>query len=209
MPKQYNNCIEGCFMRSLILASDSPRRRNILSSMGIAFSTAKSSFVEVAHKNKKPIHYVIENALGKAQAVAKQYRNAIIIGADTVVVYRGRIIGKPHTYKEAISILRMLQGKTHVVYTGLSVLDTGLNKVVIDYVKTRVTMRALKIKEIKLYLNKINPLDKAGAYAIQEHGSLIIEKISGCYYNVVGLPVAKLEEMLLTLGVTLFDYMKI
>ena len=124
-----------------------------------------------------------------------------------MVVYRRRILGKPKNMKEAIAYLNLLQGRTHAVYTGLAIIDTQKNITIADYVKTLVTMRSLNEKEIRAYLSRIKPLDKAGAYAIQGVGAVIINKISGCYYNVVGFPMAKLEEMLLRLKITLFDYM--
>ena len=132
---------------------------------------------------------------------------ALIIGADTVVVYRQRVLGKPKNLAEAMEYLQLLQGKTHAVYTGLGIIDTKENITVVDSEKTLVTMRSLNEKEIRAYLSRIKPLDKAGAYAIQGAGAIIVEKISGCYYNVVGFPMAKLEEMLLRLKITLFDYM--
>lgn len=194
-------------MRTLVLASSSPRRKALLQSLGIDYTVEHSSFQETAVKNKSPKNHVQGNALGKAQTVAKNHNDALIIGADTVVVYQGMIMGKPKDLKDAVAMLSMLQGNAHDVYTGLAVIDTWSNKTISNYEKTRVIMRALTPKEINSYLKCINPLDKAGAYAIQKYGSLIIEKISGCYYNVVGFPIAKLEEMLLSIGVTLFDYM--
>jgi septum formation protein len=194
-------------MRKLVLASSSPRRKALLQSLGIDYTVEHSSFQETAVKNKSPKNHVQGNALGKAQTVARNHNDALIIGADTVVVYQGMIMGKPKDLKDAVAMLSMLQGNAHDVYTGLAVIDTWSNKTIANYEKTRVIMRALTPKEINSYLKCINPLDKAGAYAIQKYGSLIIEKISGCYYNVVGFPIAKLEEMLLSIGVTLFDYM--
>lgn len=194
-------------MRTLVLASSSPRRKALLQSLGIDYTVEHSSFQETAVKNKSPKNHVQGNALGKAQTVARNHNDALIIGADTVVVYQGMIMGKPKDLKDAVAMLCMLQGNAHDVYTGLAVIDTWSNKTISNYEKTRVIMRALTPKEINSYLKCINPLDKAGAYAIQKYGSLIIEKISGCYYNVVGFPIAKLEEMLLSIGVTLFDYM--
>jgi septum formation protein len=194
-------------MKKLVLASRSPRRRQLLKTLGVNFIAAESGFHEIDHADGKPGQHVQDNALGKARAIASQYNNALVIGADTVVVYRRRILGKPKNMKEAIAYLNLLHGRTHAVYTGLAIIDTQKNITIADYVKTLVTMRSLNEKEIRAYLSWIKPLDKAGAYAIQGAGAIIVEKISGCYYNVVGFPMAKLEEMLLRLKITLFDYM--
>jgi len=194
-------------MKNLVLASRSPRRKQLLKNLGVTFMVAASGFKEMDHASTLPEQHVMDNALGKARAVSSQHKNALVIGADTVVVYRQKILEKPKNMKEAVAYLNLLQGKTHAVFTGLVIIDTKENKIIADYVKTLVTMRALNDREIRSYLKRIKPLDKAGAYAIQGAGAIIVEKISGCYYNVVGFPLAKLEEMLLRLKITLFDYM--
>ena len=194
-------------MKKLVLASRSPRRRQLLKTLGVHFIAAESGFYEIDHADGTPGQHVQDNALGKARAIASQYNNALVIGADTVVVYRQRVLGKPKKMAEAMEYLQLLQGKSHAVYTGLALIDTKENITVVDFEKTLVTMRSLNEKEIRAYLSRIKPLDKAGAYAIQGAGAIIVEKISGCYYNVVGFPMAKLEEMLLRLEITLFDYM--
>ena len=194
-------------MKKLILASRSPRRRQLLQALGVNVSVVESGFIEVNHFGGSPGQHVQDNALGKARAAAARYKNALVIGADTVVVYRQRVLGKPKNMAEAMEYLQLLQGKTHAVYTGLGIIDTKKNITVVDFEKTLVTMRALNDREIGSYLKRIKPLDKAGAYAIQGAGAIIVNKISGCYYNVVGFPMAKLEEMLLRLKITLFDYM--
>ena len=194
-------------MKQLILASTSPRRKELLKQLGVNFSAAKNDFAEPTHKNSSPQKHVIENALGKAFSVAAHFKNAIIIGADTEVVFNRKVLGKPKDMAEAFSFMRMLQGNTHAVYTGLALIDTRKNKALTDYVKTMVTMRSLNEQEQNAYLALINPLDKAGAYAIQGPGSIVVEKIDGCYYNVVGFPIAKLEDMMLSLGTSLFQYM--
>ena len=194
-------------MKKLVLASRSPRRRQLLKTLGVKYIAAESEFHEIDHADGTPGQHVQDNALGKAQAAAARYKNALIIGADTVVVYRQRVLGKPKNMAEAIEYLQLLQGKTHAVYTGLGIIDTKENITVVDFEKTLVTMRSLNEKEIRAYLSRIKPLDKAGAYAIQGAGAIIVNKIAGCYYNVVGFPLAKLEEMLLCLKITLFDYM--
>ena len=195
-------------MKQLILASQSPRRKHILKQLGVKFEVSENTFTETGHEKGSPQKHVLENALGKARSVAAHYKNALVIGADTVVVFNRKVLGKPKDMRESVSFLQMLQGNTHVVYTGLALIDTKKNKELTDYVKTNVTMRTLTDNELKAYLALINPLDKAGAYAIQGPGSIIVKKIDGCYYNVVGFPIAKLEDMMLSLGTSLFQYMK-
>jgi septum formation protein len=194
-------------MKQLILASQSPRRKHILKQLGVKFAVVDNTFTESGHEKGSPQKHVLENALGKASSVAAHYKNALVVGADTVVVFKRKVLGKPKDMKEAVSFLRMLQGNTHAVYTGLALIDTKKNKALTDYVKTNVTMRTLTDNELKAYIALINPLDKAGAYAIQGPGSIVVEKIDGCYYNVVGFPIAKLEDMLLSMGTSLFQYM--
>jgi len=195
-------------MLRLVLASSSPRRRQLLKTLGIDFTAAESEFKEIEYDRGAPGQHVQDNALGKARAVSMRYKNALVIGADTVVAYRQRILEKPKNTDEAIACIKLLQGKTHAVYTGLAIINTKENVTRSDYVKTLVTMRALNDMEIRSYLSRINPLDKAGAYAIQGAGSIIVERISGCYYNVVGFPIAKFEEMLLSLQTSIFKYLK-
>jgi septum formation protein len=195
-------------MKKLILASRSPRRKQMLRALGVTFCVTESGFTEIDHDGCPPWQHVQHNALGKARAVSARYKNALIIGADTVVVYQKRVLGKPKNMKEATNYLRLLQGKTHAVYTGLGIIDTKEKTTITDFEKTMVTMRPLKDDEIRAYLSCINPLDKAGAYAIQGAGSIVVKKINGCYYNVVGFPLAKLEEMLLRFDITIFNFMK-
>ncbi len=195
-------------MQKLVLASASPRRITLLKDLGAQFSAVTSSFREPGYKNNQsPSEYVRENAQGKACDVAAQYDDALIVGADTVVVFRDRVLGKPETLEEAFEYMQMLKGQTHAVYTGICLVDAADNKVHCDYEKTLVTFRKLADSEISFYLSRINPMDKAGAYAIQGEGALIVESIKGCYYNVVGFPLARLEQMLLDMGMSLFEYM--
>jgi septum formation protein len=196
-------------MKKLVLASASPRRNQMLKEIGVRFTVAHGSFDEPAHtKGEPPSVYVRRNAEGKARSAAHKVNNAFFIGADTVVVYRGRVLGKPGSLQEAFDYLHLLNGRTHAVYTGLCVFDASDRSCLSDYEKTQVTFRKLTEDEIRDYLERINPMDKAGAYAIQGEGALIVESIEGCYYNVVGFPIARLEQMLLNKGVSLFDYMK-
>ncbi len=195
-------------MQKLILASSSPRRSEMLREMGIAFDTIPSSFVEPRHINgQSPCDYVQANARGKALQVAANLSEGIVIGADTVVVHHDRVLGKPSSIDEALRFLNLLNGETHEVFTGVCLKDANTGRILVDAEKTRVTFRQLNSHEIQRYLELINPMDKAGAYAIQRYGSIIVERITGCYYNVVGFPLARIETLLMQLGYSLFDYM--
>jgi len=196
-------------MNKLILATASPRRIDMLNDMGIKFKAVKSSYNEPERKKRQlPSEYVEDNAAGKVKSVSKKFHNELIIGSDTVVVYKNRVLGKPGNMNEAFKYIYTLNGKTHSVYTGLCILNCETGKLLSSHEKTLVTFRNLTESEITDYLNMIDPLDKAGAYAIQGEGALVVEKIRGCYYNVVGFPISKLESMLLDFGTSLFKYMK-
>jgi septum formation protein len=195
-------------MQKIFLASASPRRSALLRDMGVAFEAAPGSFVEPPHAaGQTPRSYVKANARDKALQVASGITEGIVIGADTVVVLRGRVLGKPSSMDEARRYLRMLNGQTHEVLTGLCITDAAQGSVLVEAEKTRVTFRHLSAHEMDRYLELINPLDKAGAYAIQAHGAIIVERIAGCYYNVMGFPLARLETMLMQWGCSLFDCM--
>ena len=196
-------------MKRLVLASASPRRRRMLRELGVACAAVTSRYQEQPHATgQSPARYVQRNAAAKATSAAPGFKNALIIGADTVVVHCGRVLGKPRSQKEARAYMQMLNGATHAVYTGLCLVDTAAQTVMTGYEKTRVSFKNLTAREIRAYLSLINPMDKAGAYAIQGAGALIVQSIRGCYYNVVGFPIARLEQMLLKHGVSLFDYIK-
>ena len=181
----------------------------MLKELGVRFSVSAGLFSEPPHtKGESAWAYVRKNAEGKARSAARKLQNALIIGADTVVVYRGRVLGKPGSLQDAFDYLHQLNGKTHAVYTGLCIFDASDGSCLCGYEKTQVTFRKLTDAEISAYLGRINPMDKAGAYAIQGEGALIVKSIAGCYYNVMGFPIAKLEQMLLKKGASLFEYMQ-
>ncbi|MCP4715013.1 MAG: septum formation protein Maf [Deltaproteobacteria bacterium] len=195
-------------MQRLVLASTSPRRVRMLKRLGVEFEQIASCFCEPAHDGRtSAAEYVQANARGKADRVAAQVTSGLVIGCDTIVVYRRRVLGKPATRSDAREYLRLLRGKTHAVYSGLCIIDADSGVVCCDYEKTLVRFRGISDAELDSYLAAINPMDKAGAYAIQGAGAIIVSGISGCYYNVVGFPLAKLEQLLELCGVSLFDYM--
>jgi septum formation protein len=189
--------------RIIILASTSPRRKELLENIGLKFQVDASDFPEDLRQDLPPEGLVKFISMGKATAVAPKYPDAIIIAADTIGVLRRRVIGKPRSPGEAVKILQSLSGKTHRVITGLTVLDTGSHRMITRTIETYVHIKVLTQQEIQNYVHSGEPLDKAGAYAIQGLGALIVEKIVGDYYNVVGLPLKTLADCLKEMGVDL------
>lgn len=186
-------------MKKIILASASPRRREILESMHLKFEVMVSGTDESKIENSLDTGiYVQELALLKAGAVCKQIpsRDALIIAADTVVSIDGKILGKPRDKEEAFSMLSSLSGRCHSVFTGLCVMRAKDAFSVCKSVETKVYFKKLTDEKIKAYVNTGEPMDKAGAYGIQGLGALLTEKIDGDYFNVVGLPASKLAEIL-------------
>jgi len=178
--------------KRIILASSSPRRKILLKQLGIDFEVYESGIDEDLDGIESPIEHVKKLSLLKAEEVAESIDNAFIIGADTIVVLDGKILGKPKDKSEAIMMLNMLSGRTHNVYTGFTILDKPSNKFITDYEITKVTFRKLLSNEIDEYVDSGSPMDKAGAYGIQDDfGAVFIEKIDGCFYNVVGFPLTK------------------
>jgi septum formation protein len=186
--------------RTLILASASPRRRELLEKIGLTFQVDPSDYPEDLNSNVSPEELVKSISLGKAQAVAPKYPDAIIIAADTVGVLNGKILGKPHSAEQARAMLQSMSGKSHQVITGLTVIDTINHKYITRVIESQVYFKKLSQSEIDSYVKTGEPLDKAGAYAIQGLGSIIVEKIVGDYYNVMGLPLNVLAESLKELG---------
>jgi septum formation protein len=192
-------------MKRIILASASPRRRELLAKIGLQFEVEPSSYDEVFNIESEPRKYARQISLGKALAVAPKYPNAIIISADTIGILDGTIIGKPKSRDEAIKILSMLSGRPHLVITGFTVLDTARHKKISRSIVTKVYFRELSMSEIESYVATGEPLDKAGAYAIQGLGSVLIKKIVGDFYNVVGLPLSAVSETLRKFGINVIE----
>lgn len=187
----------------IVLASASPRRKELLTLAGLKFIVDAGNYEEDLALGLKPHDLAKFLSREKARAVSHKYRNAIIIAADTFIVFRNELLGKPHTDREAVRMLTLLSGKSHAVITGYTVLDTKSGRTLSRSVETKVWFKRLSPAEIRAYVKTHEPLDKAGAYAIQGRGSLIVKKIEGDYCNVIGLPLAALAETLRRFGVRL------
>ena len=195
-------------MRKIYLASESKRRMQLLKNLRIKFSVIKPRTFEIMEM-KAPEKLSIENASKKAWSVVSLVpENACIIAADTIVVLNGRVLGKPRNVLEARKMLGELSGRWHEVITGLSVVLLPERKEVNDAVKTRVKFKQLTDKELEFYIATKEPLDKAGAYGIQGYASMFIERIEGCYFNVVGLPINALYNLMMKVGVNLLEYIE-
>jgi len=179
-------------VKPIILASRSPRRIHLLHQIGLSFTVQESGVDEHIPDGIAPEEVVRRLSLEKASRVAERLHDGIVIGADTIVVLDGKILGKPSSKGEAISMLSKLGGKTHTVFTGFAMIDVVSKKSYVDYEKTEVTFRRLSIEEIECYVESGSPMDKAGAYGIQDdYGAVFVERINGCFYTVVGFPLSK------------------
>jgi septum formation protein len=178
----------------LILASASPRRAELLQQLNLEFQIVPGAIAETFDEQLSPLELCQLNAHRKARVIAKKHPDALVLGADTLVFLEGEIMGKPADVAEARRMLGRLQGRTHQVVTGVSLIHLRALRERTFAVSTNVTFHPLTAEEINGYLSKMNPLDKAGAYAIQEHGDTIVSEISGSFSNVVGLPLEMLKE---------------
>ena len=177
----------------LILASASPRRKELLARMGLEFKIVPSAASEIHNEQLTAAELCQINAYRKARLVAKKFPDDLVLGADTLVYLDTELFGKPAALDEAFQMLERLQGRTHRVVTGICLLHLRGHRQRLFTESTLVSFQPLDEVKIRRYLSKVNPLDKAGGYAIQEEGDLIIEKIDGSYSNVVGLPVERLS----------------
>jgi septum formation protein len=189
-------------MTQIILASASAARRNLITHLGLPFKIIPSKVDEQSLLKTTVMDLVKHNALIKAQDVASRLKSGIVVGCDTVVFsHKKRLILKPRDLKEAKKNLLELMEKPHWVYSGIAVVDAKTKKTRVSFEKTKVFMKRLSSSAIDRYHKKVSPLDKAGGFDIEGTGSLFIYRIEGCYFNVVGLPLAKLTDMLKELGV--------
>ncbi len=187
----------------LILASQSPRRHEVMSWMGLSCGTEVCTEPESVPNGLSPEETVKHLAKQKASFALRLHPDACVIGSDTVVYLDGRIIGKPKSEADAIETLHRMQGRTHTVFTGVAVLKSGYTDV--RCVTTHVTFRHMTDREIRWYVSTGDPLDKAGSYGVQGLGCVFVDSIEGNYFNVIGLPAPVLYEMLLQAGAVTED----
>jgi septum formation protein len=190
---------------SIILASKSPRRRYLLSRAGLTFTVVPSNFDESSISLSSPALYARALAESKAREISEKHPEAWVIGADTIVLIDGIILGKPGSRDEARTMLYRLSGQTHQVLTGYCICCQSADKFFAETVKTDVTFKKLTEAEIEWYIHTDEPFDKAGAYAIQGLGTFLVKEVHGSYTNVVGLPVCEVIEFLIREGVVGFD----
>ena len=194
----------------LILASASPRRRELLTQVGVSFVLEVSDVEEVLDDTLSLELQVQSLALQKAQAVAAQHKDGLVLGADTVVVDAGSLLGKPQNTEEAAEMLRSLSGKWHQVMTAVALVDANDTKHEWTSVEiTNVKFRDLTEDDIAAYVATGESMDKAGAYGIQGYGALLVERIEGCYNNVVGLPLQLVAKGLRNWGINLYEYKEV
>lgn len=189
----------------MVLASASPRRKELLNRLGVNFTTVPAGINEENFADLKPEKMVKNLARAKAEEVSGLAEETIIIAADTVVVYDNRVLGKPADKQEAREMLKKLQGDRHIVLTGLSVLSTVKDEVYSICDSTEVFMKKVDVEEIEAYIKTGEPMDKAGAYGIQGLGGIFIDKIIGSYFTVMGLPVHRLDDLLKKFSVNLLE----
>lgn len=182
--------------RRLILASGSPRRAEILRKAEVKFEIRVPRNLREESASSDPTQCVLSLSRAKATSVSGESEQGIILGADTIVVLDGDILGKPKDKREAFAILKRLSGRTHTVYTGITLVNKDNGKTISGYDSTEVTFNRLDDKEAESYIESGEPMDKAGAYGIQGMGGFLVEKIQGSFDNVIGLPTEKLKEML-------------
>ena len=186
-------------------ASKSKARQKIFKQLGLKYTICPSNAREKHTLANGPSKLVVSNSLLKANDIAKKKRKGIIISADTIVLAGKKLIGKPKNLNDAINTIKILSRKPHFVYSGLCVIDTSSGKIYTAWDRTKVFMTKLTDEQIKNYCKKYSPLDKAGSFDIQGAGGLFVQRIEGCFYNVVGLPLAKLVKILQKLNVDVFE----
>ena len=189
-------------MRKVILASVSPWRKKMLASTGIPFQVEESGYKENMEQKLAPRVLARRLALSKAKKVAARHKDAVVIGADTFVVFRDQLLGKPLTPKRAVEMLTALSGKTHILLTGFAIVDSKTGRSISKAVGTRVTFRTLSAHEIEEYIRTGKPMSAAGAYVIQEGGAKLIKRTEGNVNNIAGLPLADVVDALKKFGIS-------
>jgi septum formation protein len=181
----------------LILASQSPRRKLLLKQIGLRFVVRPSAVREDLWYHESPEHNAKRIALSKAAEVSSKFKRGIVIGADTIVVLGKTILGKPRTKSEAKTMLKKLSGRMHTVFTAFALIDVATKRRVVRIEKTKVWFRVLTNREIESYVRSGSPMDKAGAYGIQDdYGAVFVKRVEGCFYNVVGFPLTSFYQTL-------------
>lgn len=188
--------IQGLEDQKIILASSSPRRKELLEQIGLKFKVVPSSIEESIQPGETPLEFAQRMAREKAHAVGKNSNDALIISADTIVLLDDHVLGKPAVKEKAYKMLTQLSGREHKVITAFYILNTSTDQSISEHVETSVTFKELCEDEILAYIKTGEPYDKAGGYAIQGIGSFMIKEIKGSYTNVVGLPICELIEVL-------------
>jgi septum formation protein len=186
------------------LASSSPRRRDLLSSLGLQFQVVPAELQEIPSAHEAAKDFALRVAEKKALAVGKQYPHAWVVGADTVVVIEGAILGKPRDREDATRMLQQLANREHVVITAYALVNVAKGEKMVGVEETRVKIDSLDEREIEWYVNTGEPFDKAGGYAIQGKGAFMVEWIKGSYTNVVGLPLCQLLRRFKDVGIDIF-----
>lgn len=181
---------------NIILASASPRRKEILENTNIKFDIISSSIEELILGGESPCQMVMRLAFEKGIDIASKHKSDLVISADTIVVLDDNVLGKPKDEEEARQMISNLSGRTHQVITGISLINLENNKKIIDYVISNVKFKKLSKDDINDYIKTKESLDKAGAYGIQGYGAILVEEIQGDYFNIVGLPISKLSDLL-------------
>lgn len=192
--------------QKIILATTSPRRHGLAQTMGLEFEVVPSNYEEDMTLKMKPREMVMAFSYGKAMDVAKKYKEGIVIGVDTIVVFNGKKLGKPKNDAQAFDMLKSFSGKKQYVYSGVCLINCKTHKIIRDCEITEVYFKKLEDNEIKSYLKTGEHKDKAGGYGIQDLSSIFIKKINGCYFNVMGFPIYNIYKNLKKLGVNIFEY---
>ncbi|HOD49711.1 MAG TPA: Maf family protein [Candidatus Hydrogenedentes bacterium] len=194
-------------MKRIVLASVSPRRRALLAALGLDFDVVASGAPEI-EEGLPPEQLVVMNACAKCDEVARRLTQpALVIAADTLVFLDSHVLTKPASLDEAREMLKRLSGRTHAVLTGLALADTATGSRVEGFERTEVTFRQLAEDEIAHFVHAVRPVDRAGAYTVDGPGSLLVARYSGCYQNVLGLPIVRLDMLMRELGCSLFELM--
>ncbi len=212
MPVEYIGINSGCqrkIMKKLVLASSSPRRKEILEDLNIDFILdPPQDFHEISAQNHSPMELIKTNAIGKAKAVANRHSSALVIGIDTIAVLDDEILEKPENKEDAIRMIEILSGKYHEVLSAIALIDTDSQKEKIIVQVTKVKFSKLSPEEIQSYVDLGESMDKAAAYAIQGRASFFIEKIEGDYFNIVGFPIAAFYKVLKEFDLHLLNIVK-